>query len=210
MGYNIFCEIERICKEPTEEDKRWFPHLIGENWIEQVKNAAFNFKDEGFILQYLTPNMIRKLKMFSILDDSGKPHLEVTHISNEDGYREIRSNLAKTYDYSRRVPDIQIIEARIKGDRQLTLKHTTVDDIPLEEKEKVQVLKHLKTLWGYECKVVSDASPSRPSSETDKQLSLLSVKIIEKLFELLGSLRIEISMVISSQALDKYYNIWYD
>lgn len=167
MGYNIFKEIERVCKEPTEEDKTWFPHLIGENWIEQVKNAAFNFKDEGFILQYLSPTLMRKLRLFSILDDSGKPHLEVTQISNEDGYREMRSNLSKMYDYSRRVPDIQVIEARIKGDRQLTLKHNTVDDIPLNEKEKVQVLKHMKALWGYEVKMTSDANPQRPFSETD-------------------------------------------
>ena len=202
MGYNTFKEIERICKEPTAEDKEWFPHLIGEDWKEQVKNAAFNFKDEGFILQYLSPAFIRKNKMFSVLDDSGKPHFEVTHISNEDGYREIRSNLSKMYDLSRRVPDIQVTEARIKGDRQLTLKHNTVDDIPLNEKEKVQVLKHMKTLWGYEVKMTSDANPQRPFSETDKLLSLSLVIKKRKSLELLESLRIEIFRVISSQALD--------
>ncbi len=169
MGYNTFKEIERICKDPTAEDKEWFPFLIGEDWKEQVKNAAFNFKDEGFLLQYLTPNIMRKLKLFSVLDDSGKPHLEVAHISNEVGYRELRSNLAKTYEYARHIPDLAITEARIKGDRQLTLKHTTVDNIPLNEKEKNEVLKHMKVLWGYDCKVVSDASPTRPLSETDKQ-----------------------------------------
>ena len=167
MGYNIFSEIERVCKEPTEEDKKWFPYLVGEDWREMVKNAAFNFKDDGFILQFLTPNLIRKLRMFSILDDSGKPMLEVSHISNDDGYREIRSNLSKTYDISRHIPDIQVIEARIKGDRQLTLKHTTIDDMPLDEKEKNQVLKHIKTLWGYEAKVQSNAVPQRPYADSD-------------------------------------------
>lgn len=167
VGYNIFKEIERVCKEPTEEDKRWFPHLIGENWIEQAKNAAFNFKDESFILQYLSPTLMRKMKMFSILDDSSKPYLEVTHISNEDGYKELRSNLSKMYDRARRIPDIQIIEARVKGDRQLTLKHTSIDDIPLNEKEKIQTLKYFKDLWGYEVKIVSDAQPARPHSDTD-------------------------------------------
>lgn len=167
VGYNIFHEIERICKAPTAEDKTWFPHLIGQDYKEMVKNAAFNFKDADFILQFLSPALIRKLRMFSVLDDSGKPHLEVTHISNEVGYRELRSNLSKTYEFCRRIPDIQVVEARIKGDRQLTLQHTTVDDIPLNEKEKTAVLKHMKTLWGYEVKIQSNANPQRPWSETD-------------------------------------------
>jgi len=167
MGFNIYKEIERICKSPTEEDKLWFPHLIGENWKDAVKNAAFNFKDEGFILQYLSPALMRKMRLFSVLDDSGKAYLEVTQISNDDGYKELRSNLSKMYDISRRVPDIQVTEARIKGDRQLTLRHSTVNDMPLNEQQKNQVLKYVNTLWGYEVKMVSDAAPQRPWNESD-------------------------------------------
>jgi spore cortex formation protein SpoVR/YcgB (stage V sporulation) len=167
MGYNIFKDIERVCTDPTAEDRKWFPHLIGQNYKDVVKEAAFNFKDSDFILQFLTPQVMRKNRMFEILDDSSKPYLEVTHISNEDGYKELRSNLAKSYDISRHIPDISITEARIKGDRQLTLTHTAVDDIPLDEKEKVAVLKYVKQLWGYEVKLVSNASPQRPHSDTD-------------------------------------------
>src|SRR3546814_5495237 len=47
---------------PTEEDKHWFPDIAGSDWLTTVKFAMNNFKDESFILQFLSPKVIRDLK----------------------------------------------------------------------------------------------------------------------------------------------------
>ena len=61
LGFNIFMDIKRICQEPTAEDKKWFPNLIGKDWLEQVHYVMENFRDDSFILQYLSPKVIRDM-----------------------------------------------------------------------------------------------------------------------------------------------------
>jgi spore cortex formation protein SpoVR/YcgB (stage V sporulation) len=46
--------------------------------------------------------------------------------------------------------NIQIVDVDLRGDRQLRLQHLVRDGIPLAEKSRDQVLKHLRLLWGYE------------------------------------------------------------
>jgi stage V sporulation protein R len=154
LGFEIYQDIKRICLDPTEEDKEWFPYLIGKDWIEEVKYAAYNFKDESFILQYLSPRVIRKMKLFNVLDDSDLDEYHITHISNDDGYKEIRRLLAQEYNRAYRVPDVQITKANIKGDRKLTLTYYPVNKIPLENSDLEQVEEHLDFLWGFDTKII--------------------------------------------------------
>jgi stage V sporulation protein R len=168
LGFNIFRDIERVCTTPTEEDKKWFPaSLLSEHWLDAVKYAGYNFKDEGFVLQYLSPHLIRKMRLFALEDDSGKDHYDVIAISNEDGYKKIRSLLSQAYNRAYCVPDIQVTEADIKGDRRLTLQHYSVNSVPLEEKDKVKVGTHIKKLWGFDVQIFSDARPKKGFSEED-------------------------------------------
>ena len=169
LGFHTFREIERIAKTPTAEDEKWFPTIAGDasNWVNHIHEAAFNFKDESFIHQYLSPALMRKMRLFSLLDDSGQEYYEVNAISDDDGYKELRSTLSRIYNRAYQVPDVQVTEADIKGDRTLTLQHYGVNEMPLEEKSKTEVIKHIKTLWGFDVKILSDAKPSRPYDEDD-------------------------------------------
>src|SRR5690606_30167724 len=108
LGFNMFLDIKRICENPTEEDKRWFPDLIGQDWLETLHFAMRNFKDESFIAQYLSPKVIRDLKLFSILDDDNAIDLEVSAIHNDDGYQRIRELLSEQYNLSMQEPNIQV------------------------------------------------------------------------------------------------------
>ncbi len=65
LGYKIFEEIKRVCENPTDLDYKETPRLAGKNWIEEINYAIKNFRDDSFILQYLTPNLIRKLRLLS-------------------------------------------------------------------------------------------------------------------------------------------------
>lgn len=149
LGFNMFVDIRRICEEPTEEDRDWFPEIAGSDWLETIHFAMENFKDESFINQYLSPTLIRKFKLFSILDDHKKNYLSISAIHNEQGYKKIRQILSKQYNLANIEPNIQVQQVDISGDRSLTLRYTPVDRIPLAD-TKEEVLKHLHRLWGFD------------------------------------------------------------
>jgi len=151
LGFGMMQDIKRICEKPTAEDRDWFPEFAGlGDWRNVLKDAWVNYRDESFILQFLSPKLIRKMKLFVITDDYTEEELVVSHIHNERGYRKIRKILAKSYNIAFLEPDIQVVDTDLKGDRALILRHTMHDGIFLNEKDCEKVLKHLKTLWGYD------------------------------------------------------------
>ncbi len=150
LGFAMFQDIRRVCEEPTEEDERFFPELVGTDWLDTVHHAMANYKDESFILQYLSPKVIRELKLFSILDDDTESTIAVTAIHDDDGYRAIREQLSDQYNISKQEPDIQVWEVSLRGDRSITLRHDQHDRIPLEEVDAREVMKHLHRLWRFD------------------------------------------------------------
>lgn len=152
LGYQMFMEIKRMCETPTEEDKKWFPDLAGKNWKDSVLFAMENFKDESFISQYLSPKLIRDLRIFSILNDENKPDLEVVAIHNDRGYQKIRETLSAQYNLSLIEPNIQVVKVEHRGDRSLTLRYIPQSNRPLH-KDTSEVIKHLYQLWGFPVKL---------------------------------------------------------
>lgn len=149
LGFNIFMDIKRICENPTEEDRLWFPNLIGENWLEQVHYAMENFRDDSFIAQYLSPKVIRDMKLFAIFDDEENDYYEISAIHNERGYRKIRECLSNQYDRSHRVPDIQVESVDLHKTSKLTLIHKIQSEKLLDEDEAEETLQHVRYLWEF-------------------------------------------------------------
>ncbi|WP_198780284.1 SpoVR family protein [Shewanella putrefaciens] len=148
LGFAMFTDIRRICEDPTEEDKVWFPEIAGSDWLETLHFAMQNFKDESFISQYLSPRVIRQFKLFGIHDDEKRNYLSVSAIHDEQGYQDIRQLLSQQYNLSNIEPNIQVHNVEINGDRSLTLRYVPNNDIPLANTYK-EVLKHLHRLWGF-------------------------------------------------------------
>ncbi|MBL4940206.1 MAG: SpoVR family protein [Colwellia sp.] len=155
LGFNMFIDIRRICENPTEEDKAYFPDIAGSNWLDTLHFAMENFKDESFISQYLSPKLIRDFKLFQIHDDEHNNYLEIAAIHNEQGYKKIRQKLAEQYNLSNLEVNIQIIDADIEGNRSLTLLYTPHNNIELGE-SKTEVLKHLHYLWKFDVKIIQE------------------------------------------------------
>ena len=153
LGYNMMQDIRRICENPTEEDKSWFPELANSPWITSLDWAMRHFKDESFISQYLSPKLIRDLKLFLLQDDQKNPDLIIGAIHDENGYRTIRDSLSKQYNLSFNEPDIQIYNINLEGDRTMTLHYYQHDKIPLHSNTQ-EVLKHLHTLWKFPIKLI--------------------------------------------------------
>jgi stage V sporulation protein R len=149
LGFAMYRDIRRICEAPTEEDRRWFPDIAGSDWLATLKFAMQSFKDESFILQYLSPKLIRDFRLFSILDDDQQDALLVPSIHDDQGYRHIRETLAAQYNLGDREPNIQIWSVDRRGDRSMTLRHQQHQRKPLGDSSE-EVLKHLHRLWGFD------------------------------------------------------------
>ena len=150
LGFNMFQDIRRICENPDDEDREWFPEIAGSDWVKTVKFAMESFKDESFIQQFLSPRLIRYFKFFQIDDDDRNDYVEVAAIHNEQGYRKVRDALAEQYNLSIQEPNIQIVRANVHGDRALTLRHQRSSGRPLDDDSAREVLRHLHRLWKFD------------------------------------------------------------
>jgi spore cortex formation protein SpoVR/YcgB (stage V sporulation) len=155
LGFNMMQDVKRICETPTEEDRIWFPAFAGNGdpWG-VLRDAWAGYRDESFILQFLSPALIRKMKLFRIHNDADNPNMQVTAIHNERGYREVRKTLARSYDIAHMEPDIQIVDVDLVGDRRLILHHRVANGLMLEEDEAMLVMRHIANLWGYEVRLL--------------------------------------------------------
>ncbi len=155
LGYAMMTDIARICDQPTAEDRAWFPDIAGNgDAIGTLRHGWANYRDESFILQFLSPKVIRDFRMFRLLDDSADPTLLVNAIHDDEGYRSIRRSLARSYDPGLNDADIQVVDVDLSGDRQLRLEHRTRPGQLLAKKDAEATLRQLAVLWGYEVKLV--------------------------------------------------------
>lgn len=158
IGFAMFQDIERISMEPTDEDREWFNHQdwVGNgDWLKNIKWAVENFKDESFILQFLSPKVIRDLRLFSVHDDEDDPKLVISGIHNQQGYATVRTALSQQYNIGYHTPDIQIFDVDRWGDRSLTLRHYMVNNRPLDPDSTAETLRCVSFLWGYKVRLES-------------------------------------------------------
>ena len=166
LGFAMMKDIERICLKPEAEDRQWFPDIAGnEDPVGTLKDIWANYRDESFVSQFLSPNVIRKHGLFLVTDDYSESELSVDAIHNERGYTKVRRGLARHYDVSRHDPDIQIVDVDLEGDRRLQLKHQVVDGVTLDEDDAARVLQHLANLWGYEVYLVESNGDGEPAAK---------------------------------------------
>jgi len=154
LGFAMMRDIRRICEQPDDEDRHWFPDIAGADWLKVLDFAMRNFKDESFIAQYLSPKIIRDLKLFTVLDDDIERDLEITAIHDEDGYQKVRLALADQYNLGSQEPNIQVYNVNLRGDRSLTLIHNRYHRKPLSD-SRDEMLKHLHRLWGFNVRLMS-------------------------------------------------------
>lgn len=165
LGFAMYMDIKRMCLEPTEEDKQWFPDIAGnEDWISVVDFAMRNFKDESFVQQFLSPKVMRDFKLFSLLDDDQDTEMEVASIHNKQGYEDVRQALAANYNLSENTPNIQVYNVNRMGDRTLTLRHYMHNRRPIDQDSAKEVLKHVQVLWGFNVELESVDLNDKPVS----------------------------------------------
>jgi stage V sporulation protein R len=156
LGFAMMQDIERIVSDPDDEDRAWFPDIAGTGDVMAVlRNTWANYRDESFISQFLSPRLMRKLRMFHLHDDPEESAgIKVDAIHDERGYRRIRRELARQYDVGYIDPNIEVVDVDLAGDRRLMLRHAVVKGAQLNEVDAKRVLQHLADLWSYDVSLV--------------------------------------------------------
>jgi stage V sporulation protein R len=148
LGFAMYTDLKRICEQPTDEDRQWFPDIAGSPWLATLDQAMRNYKDESFVGQFLSPKLMRDFRLFAISDDEKESELEVSAIHDDAGYRRVRESLSRQYDLGSREPNNQVWKVNLRGDRSLTLRHFQHNGRPLDDGAQ-EVLRHVARLWGF-------------------------------------------------------------
>jgi spore cortex formation protein SpoVR/YcgB (stage V sporulation) len=152
LGFAMMQDLERIVADPDDEDRAWFPDIAGTKDVMTVLREIWaNYRDESFISQFLSPRLIRQMRMFHLHDDPAETKgIKVDAIHDERGYRRIRRELSRQHDIGWMDPNIEVVDVDLAGDRRLLLHHTALNGSLLEEADARRVLQHLANLWSYD------------------------------------------------------------
>ncbi|WP_424629472.1 SpoVR family protein [Bradyrhizobium sp. SYSU BS000235] len=152
LGFAMMQDIERIVTDPDDEDRAWFPDIAGRGDVMGVlRDIWANYRDESFVSQFLSPRLMRHMRMFHLHDDPAETEgIRVGAIHNEQGYRRIRRQLARQYDVGVVDANIEVVDVDLAGDRRLLLRHTVVNGALLNEIDVKRVVQHLANLWSYD------------------------------------------------------------
>mgnify|MGYP003349243464 CR=1 FL=1 len=92
---------------------------------------------------------VAESKLFEITNNESDSFVSVSSIQNKQGYNSIRRSLSNQYSTSNYTPDIQIVNANLKGNRELELQFSSVNGSRLNYSNTSKVVAHIEKLWGY-------------------------------------------------------------
>jgi stage V sporulation protein R len=150
LGFAAWNEIKRVCDKPTAEDREFFPDIAGSDWLETFHDIMQNYRDESFLLQFLTPKLVRDFRLMNIQTREGLDHWTVEDTAGSEGFKAIRSQLAAQYRLESVMPEISVVRYGRDTDRKLTLQFQSYNGRNLVEDGTSQALKQLRQLWGFE------------------------------------------------------------
>lgn len=152
LGFNMFKDIERMCKHPTDEDRKYFPNIAGQGdkYFDICKEIAYNNRDESFIRQYLSPALIREMKLVVLEDDSGSYDYKCVGSHEPEHYRQTVNHIADQYQLINGIPQLVITQASVN--HWATLKYLPYKDRGVVQDDKAYIMLRLEALtkWKWE------------------------------------------------------------
>ncbi|MDR3437932.1 SpoVR family protein [Telmatospirillum sp.] len=150
LGFAMMSDVKRIATAPTDEDRRWFPDIAGNgDAMGTLRQVWADYRDESFVLQHLSPKVIRDFHLIRLRDAAHLPYFEVAAIHDDQGYKDIRASLAQDYEIARVDPEIEVTGVDLLGDRKLILEHYVHKGQRLDATTMKKTLAYVRRLWGY-------------------------------------------------------------
>lgn len=150
LGFSIFRDLKRMCEEPTAEDREYFPNIVGRDWLEVVTDAMVNYKDDTFIQQFMSPKVVRDMRLFHIQDQHHlNDYVTVEDIQDRSSFEKLRQQFSERYARSSYTPYITVNRVDTTGTRRLTLVHHPRHGVPLDEVQAKETLAHVGALWEF-------------------------------------------------------------
>jgi stage V sporulation protein R len=150
LGFAAWNEIKRVCESPTEEDREYLPDIAGKDWLETFHDTMQNYRDESFLLQFLTPKLVRDFRFMNIQSREGLDHWNVVNTAGPEDFKSIRTELSAAYRLETSMPEISVVRYAHDTDRKLVLQHQSYGGKMLLKAQAEQTLKHLRLLWGFD------------------------------------------------------------
>jgi stage V sporulation protein R len=155
LGFAMMQDIKRICEAPDEEDLKLFPNIANTDWLTTLKYIVANYRDESFVMQFLSPKVVKQFKLFSIDIDEEVNFYSVSHVQDESHLQQIREVLSAQYDLSKRVPHLEISSVNWKTDRTLHIDYYEHNDVWLESDSGWKTASYIERLWGHQVNINS-------------------------------------------------------
>lgn len=152
VGFAMFRDIKRICQQPDQEDIKMYPDLVGKDYMEVIRDIVANYRDETFILQFLSPKVIKEYKLFTLYDNTECANMIIEHIHDDTDYEQLKKALSEQWSHNYYFPHIEIIKH--DSDNMLTLAYTSSDGAKLKYEEAKATLQNFIDLWGEGCELL--------------------------------------------------------
>jgi spore cortex formation protein SpoVR/YcgB (stage V sporulation) len=157
LGFAMMSDIKRICLDPTPEDNKWFPDIAGtKDYWKVLKDIIVNYRDESFILQFLSPKVIRDFQLCVLHDDPDKDTYSMDFVHDDDDVLEIRKHLSRRYSLTYNMPQIEISNVDWSGKRDLELRYLNHLDKDLNFDKLQKTIDYIDELWGLNVSLESE------------------------------------------------------
>jgi stage V sporulation protein R len=143
LGYKIFETIYEGWEDPSEAEREEYgrPGGQGREKIFQVREAD---RDESFLRQYLTEELMRELDLFQH-EKKGTDRV-ISHVSTPEDWKTIKETLLRSVGLGS-MPVISIVEVKTQGGQEMILRHE-FDGRELDAEYADRTLRYVQQLWG--------------------------------------------------------------
>ena len=131
-----------------------------------LRQAWADYRDESFVLQFLSPKLIRDFRLFAVSDDAKDAAMRgEVHPQRAGLQATCAAGSSRHYDVAAQDPDLQVTDADLSGSRRLVLTHRVRNGVLLDKTEAERTLQYLAQLWGYRVKLVEQDDRRRPRAQ---------------------------------------------
>mgnify|MGYP005836232881 FL=1 len=143
LGYKIFEDIFRRWETPSRKEQEEFGRPGGQG-LEKIFQVREADRDESFLRQYLTEELVRELDLFR--HEKRGTERVISHVATPEDWRTVKETLLKSVGLGT-VPVIRIVEVRIHGNHEMILRHE-FDGRELDAEYAERTLRYIRQLWG--------------------------------------------------------------